>query len=90
LALELFVRASQPGDPLTARQKLVFDFVKSRILKGLAPTLREVGAGCFSHCNDGTQVTSSLKCLNAIESKGYIERINNISRGIFLTELGKQ
>ena len=84
------MRENQPGDPLTARQKLVFDFVKSRILTGLAPALREVGAGCFSHCNGGTQVTASLKCLNAIESKGYIERLNNISRGIFLTELGKQ
>jgi len=84
------VRANQPGDPLTARQKLVFDFVKSRIEGGFAPTLLEIGGACYPHCTKGTSITSAQKCLKAIMDKGYLKRPTNLSRHILLTELGKQ
>jgi hypothetical protein len=84
------MKRNEPGDALTGRQLLVFDYVRTRIQTGLAPTLREVGVSCFSHCTAGTQTTSALKCIKAIASKGYLRREDNVSRGIFLTDLGKE
>jgi repressor LexA len=67
---------------LTNRQKLIYDFIKDRILnRGYGPTVREIG-GQF-----GIRSPNGVMChLKALEKKGLITREQNMSRAIQLTE----
>ena len=75
------------GDPLTDRQKEVYQYVKSRIKDGMAPTLREIGYACYPHCKEVTGFQAASNCLKSLIKKGYLQRLEKISRGLFLTDL---
>jgi repressor LexA len=79
---------SQPrqGNPLTKRQKQVLRFIRRKIIQGIPPTRREISAGGLGSDNP----SASASYLEALEKKGYIKRSPRISRGIRLTELGKE
>lgn len=63
---------------LTARQRVVFDFVRQRIYEGLPPSLREIGA------HFGFTGANAFQVLNAIAKKGYIRIEADKARSIFL------
>jgi repressor LexA len=66
---------------LTEKQKKVLGWIESSIQKtGKAPTVRELQL--LIGCNSPMGVVSHL---NALEAKGYIDRINNKARGIIVT-----
>jgi repressor LexA len=73
---------NQHGDeakePLTARQKLVLDFISRSIeRRGYPPTLREIGEHMGIRSTNG--VNDHLK---ALEKKGYLEREDLKSRAL--------
>lgn len=67
---------------LTDRQRIVYDFVRDKILhRGYGPTVREIG----EHMN--IKSPNGVMChLRALERKGMILRSANKSRAIELTE----
>lgn len=66
---------------LTEKQKKVLGWIEKSIEKtGKAPTVRELQEKLG--CNSPMGVVSHL---NALEAKGYIDRIDNKARGIILT-----
>jgi len=68
-------------DQLTARQRLVYDFVRDKIQnRGYGPTVREIGEHFDISSPNG--VVCHLK---ALERKGLIHRSPNKSRAIELT-----
>lgn len=73
---------SKPGDPLTARQAAVLDFIRSYIeAHSFPPSLREIG----NHM--GIRSTNGVNDhLHALERKGRIRRSSLLSRSIVLTE----
>ena len=68
-------------EQLTKRQKLVYDFIRDKILnRGYGPTVREIGE------NFGISSPNGVMChLKALEKKGLIVREPNMSRAIRLT-----
>ncbi len=84
------MKHNEPGDLLTARQWIVFDYIRDRIEQGISPTLREIGDACYDHCTVNTRLGSANGCVQALIQKGYIRKYEKISRGLALTELGKQ
>lgn len=68
-------------EQLTKRQKLVYDFIRDKILnRGYGPTVREIGE------NFGISSPNGVMChLKALEKKGLIVREPNMSRAIQLT-----
>jgi repressor LexA len=65
-------------EPLTARQKLVLDFISRSIeRRGYPPTLREIGEHMGIRSTNG--VNDHLK---ALEKKGYLEREDLKSRAL--------
>ena len=70
---------------LTKRQRLVLDFIRSKIRgRGYGPTVREIG--------ERFQISSpnGVMChLRALEKKGLITREPNMSRAIQLTRLAE-
>lgn len=68
-------------DQLTARQREVFEFIRDKIdNRGYGPTVREIG--------ENFQIASpnGVMChLKALEKKGLITRVPNMSRAIQLT-----
>ena len=71
---------------LTARQREVFDFIRSKITgRGYGPTVREIG--------EAFQISSpnGVMChLKALEKKGLITREPNMSRAIQITDAIKE
>lgn len=66
---------------LTAGQKLVLEYLRSRMNDGVPPTVREICAAT------GIKSTSSVhNHLRVLEELGYIERIPGANRSIRLTE----
>ncbi|MGC8976698.1 MAG: transcriptional repressor LexA [Candidatus Ratteibacteria bacterium] len=65
---------------LTEKQKEILDFIKNYNNKrGYPPTIKEI-MDYFSFSSP----TAAVSHLKALEKKGYIERVNKISRGIIL------
>lgn len=63
--------------PMTDRQKEVFDFIKSFIDKNkYPPSIRDIGK------EFNITVKGSFDHIRAIEKKGWIKHIPNISRSI--------
>ena len=71
-----------PIEQLTERQRLVYDFIRDKIInRGYGPTVREIGE-CFSISSP-----NGVMChLKALEKKGLIRRSPNKSRAIELTQ----
>lgn len=71
-------------EPLTERQQLVLDFISTYLdTHGCPPTLREIS----EHINvKGT--VSAIRHLEALESKGWIQRREGSSRSIIVTGRG--
>lgn len=69
-------------EQLTQRQRLVYEFIRERILhRGYGPTVREIGD------QFGISSPNGVMChLRALEKKGLIRRSPNKSRAIELTE----
>ncbi len=68
-------------EKLTKRQQKVFDYIRSRIDDGQAPTIREIAAEM------GYNSPNGVMChLKALEKKGLIDRTSYQSRSIMLTE----
>ncbi|MGE0758751.1 MAG: transcriptional repressor LexA [Pirellulaceae bacterium] len=68
-------------DQLTERQRLVYDFIRDKIVnRGYGPTVREIGE--HFHISSPNGVMCHLK---ALEKKGLIRRSPNKSRAIELT-----
>jgi repressor LexA len=69
-------------EQLTKRQKLVFDFIKDKIVnRGYGPTVREIG----EHFDIASP--NGVMChLKALEKKGLISREPNMSRAIQLED----
>ncbi len=68
-------------EKLTKRQQKVFDYIRSRIDEGQAPTIREIAAEM------GYNSPNGVMChLKALEKKGLIDRTSYQSRSIMLTE----
>ena len=69
-------------EQLTQRQRLVYEFIRERILhRGYGPTVREIGD------QFGISSPNGVMChLRALEKKGLISRSPNKSRAIELTE----
>ena len=67
---------------LTARQREIYEFIRSEILrKGCPPTYREIGE------QFGIRSTNGVKrSLDALFKKGYLERKPMVSRGLELME----
>ena len=67
---------------LTQRQKVIFDFIRSRIEdRGFGPTIREIADEM------GFSSPNGVIChLTALQKKGLINRTNNKSRSIVLTD----
>lgn len=70
------------GQPLTARQQQVYDYIRERIsTRGYGPTVREIGEFI------GIKSPNGVVChLRALERKGMIRRVANKSRAIELVE----
>jgi len=69
-------------EQLTKRQKLVYDFIRDKILnRGYGPTVREIGQRFNISSPNGVMCH-----LKALEKKGLIRRSPNKSRAIELTE----
>lgn len=63
----------QPREPLTERQREVLEFIRSFIVQnGMAPTLREIGAGLGIGSTNGVS-----EHLWALEKKGAIAQSVN-------------
>ncbi|HEY6327822.1 MAG TPA: transcriptional repressor LexA [Blastocatellia bacterium] len=71
---------------VTPRQLEIYDFVRETLTsEGQAPTIAEISA------HFGLKSTSTIhQALSALEQKGLIRRIPNVSCGISLTEEHKQ
>lgn len=71
---------------LTQRQKVIFDFIRSRIEdRGFGPTIREIAEEM------GFSSPNGVVChLTALQKKGLINRTNNKSRSIVLTDEAAQ
>lgn len=71
------IKASQP-EALTARQRMIFDFlVESSEAQGYPPTMREIGEFF------GIRSTNAVhEHMRALERKGWVERVEGASRGI--------
>lgn len=71
---------------LTEKQKQILDWIEDSIKNsGSAPTVRELQSKLG--CSTPMGVVSHL---NALEIKGYIERVDNKARGILLTAPGNK
>jgi repressor LexA len=69
-------------EKLTVRQKRVFDFIRNCIVEdGYGPTIREIAEEFGFRSPNGV-----VGHLNALEKKGLINRENNKSRSIVLTQ----
>lgn len=69
-------------EQLTARQKRVFDYIRKCIVEdGYGPTIREIAEEFGFRSPNGV-----VGHLNALEKKGLINRENNKSRSIVLTQ----
>lgn len=69
-------------EKLTARQQSVFDYIRNCIVEdGFAPTIREIAEEFGFSSPNGV-----VGHLRALEKKGLINRENNKSRSIVLTE----
>jgi repressor LexA len=67
---------------LTARQKMIYDFIKEKIVnRGYGPTVREIGNEFDIRSPNGVMCH-----LKALERKGLITREPHMSRAIQLTE----
>lgn len=66
--------------PLTRRQHAIYEFLKTRILGGLPPTVREIGEEFSIRSPNGVMCH-----LRALEKKGLINRDHHLSRAISLT-----
>lgn len=67
------------GNPLTRRQQEIYDYLVERIMKGLPPTVREIGS------QFGIRSPNGVMChLKALEKKGLITRDDHLSRAITL------
>ena len=74
--------SSELQKTLTKRQKKVFDFIRSMIEdRGYGPTIREIATEMEFASPNGV-----ICHLTALEKKGLINRTNNRSRSIVLTE----
>lgn len=73
-------------DQLTERQRLVYDFIRDKIVnRGYGPTVREIGE------NFDISSPNGVMChLKALEKKGLIRRSPNKSRAIELTRAAKR
>jgi repressor LexA len=70
--------------PLTERQKLVLEFIRSSVkTRGFPPTLREIGVAMGIRSNNGVN-----DHIRALERKGYLVRDRLRSRGLRPVELG--
>ena len=68
-------------EPLTDRQRKIFDFIDHKISSnGQPPTLREIGAKFGITSTNGVRTH-----LDALVKKGYLKREGFISRGLELT-----
>ena len=77
-----FLRGEDDKPTLTARQQMIYDFIKDKIVnRGYGPTVREIG-------NEfGIRSPNGVMChLKALEKKGLILREPHMSRAIQLTE----
>tara|TARA_R100001244_G_scaffold112003_2_gene82861 strand:- start:30 stop:284 length:255 start_codon:yes stop_codon:yes gene_type:complete len=78
---------NEPGDPLTDRQREVFDYIRLMAYAGLSPTLREIAAECYS----GRSAYAAVRqCCEAISRKGYIKVRRGEDRGLVITEMGRR
>ena len=66
---------------LTKRQQRVFDFIVDRISNGHSPTIREI-----AEAMDFSSPNGVMCHLSALEKKGLIERSDQKSRSILLTD----
>ncbi len=68
-------------EELTKRQKVIFEFIRDKILnRGYGPTVREIGD------EFGIRSPNGVMChLRALEKKGLLRREPNMSRAITLT-----
>ncbi len=67
---------------LTARQRLVLDFIREYIAaQGYPPALVEIGAACGA-----VSATAALAHVIALEKKGYVKRDPHRARGIELLD----
>ena len=71
-------------ESINETQKKVFEYIKKVISeRGLAPSVREIGAAV------GLKSTSTVQYnLNALEMAGYIERDANLKRTIRIAGVG--
>ncbi len=70
---------------LTRIQREVLIFVRQKISSGMPPTHRDI-ARCF-----GWTSNAAAKChLLALEKKGFIKTERKISRGVYLTDAGRE
>ena len=68
--------------PLTQRQHDIYAFVVREIReRGIPPTIREIGDEFGMRSSNGAR-----EALNAIARKGYVRRLDRLSRGIELVE----
>lgn len=66
---------------LTDRQRQVFEFIESLIVeRGHSPTIREIGQRFGISSTNGVRTH-----LTALIKKGYLKKVDNISRGLELT-----
>jgi repressor LexA len=67
--------------PLTAKQRLIFDYIESEITdRGHAPTIREIGVRFGITSTNGVRTH-----LTALIKKGYVKKQQFISRGLELS-----
>lgn len=72
--------------PLTERQRLVLAFIVGEIERNTRPpTLREIGRHLGISSTNGVN-----DHLMALERKGHLTRDTMLSRGIYVTELGRR
>jgi repressor LexA len=70
------------GSILTSKQNITLEYIKSFINNNqYPPTLREIGLGLNIKSTNGVRVH-----LKALERKGWLKRVQNVSRGIVLSE----
>ncbi|MFK7769421.1 MAG: transcriptional repressor LexA [Mariniblastus sp.] len=69
-------------ETLTKKQKVIFDFIRAKIEdRGFGPTIREIADEM------GFKSPNGVMChLTALQKKGLINRTNNKSRSIVLTD----
>jgi len=82
-------RRVRKGDPPTAKQLHVLQYIARRCEQGWPPSLAEIGTACYPGSNHDCGRQAARACVLWLERKGLVRRTPRISRGLQLTEHGK-